>query len=216
MAFLQAGFLLASVFADKTMITRVLSVEPTPYMNFPLNTPALAASTAIDGLELVTTKNKNLLTLLDTKDPLSILDVQFGIQAGIRMWRRYPSTEHTRGNPQNLPKPTTSSPYGYWDSTTILDTSEMQFYPTEIAEFDFLNTTTASITLSLNLYIHQCWSEILTPDDIPEIKSTIKEWYKNPSSEIFRIDHVGGGDRKVKMAHELSKLVTSIPLQEVL
>lgn len=218
MAFLEKGFLLASVFKDITMFSRVLTTEKTPYNNFPVSATAIPASGSLTEVELVK-DNTKLLTVHDVTDPLVILDVQFGIPVGIRMFRQYPSSEPLRGKPYNFTTPTVDSPYGYWDSTNTADSTEMQFYPIFFSRFSFKNTTTAAITLTLNVDINECRNKILSPDsteDMRFIKETIHEWYKNPVTGIFRIDIVGGNQYKAEMPHLLKEVVQDIPLQDVL
>ena len=223
MSFMKEGYLLASVFKDRTMFTRVTSVEPTPYNPFPVSTVAIAAGGSLENVELILDNNK-LLTLPDINDPLVILDVMFGIPAGIRMFRRYPSSEGMRGKPYNFPTPTIDSDYGYWDSTKSpitapTELTEMQFYPILFSKFSFKNTSTAAITLTLNVDMNECESEILSPDNIEDmryIKETIREWYKNPSSQIFRIDKVGGNGLNTPMPEKLKEIAENISLKDVL
>ncbi len=223
MSFMKEGYLLASIFKDTTMFTRIVRAEFTPYNPFPVSSTAIPASGSLNDVELILSEHK-LLTIDNVEDPISILDVQFGIPSGIRMFRHYPSSEPLRGNPYNFPTPTVNSDYGYWDSTTSpfatpTEESEMYFYPIIMSRFSFKNTTTAAITLTLNMQINQCYGKLLSPnneEDMRFIRETIHEWYKNPTSQIFRIDKVGGNTFEAGMPIKLKEVVENISLQDVL
>ncbi len=223
MAFMKEGYLLASVFEDKTLFSRVTGVEPTPYNAFPVSATAIPAGGTLEDVELILNNNK-LLTISEVTSPLRILDVMFGIPTGIRMFRKYPASTDRRGKPYNFPFPTLDAEYGYWDSAisplaTPTDATEMYFYPIVYSNFSFKNVSTAAITLTLNVQIHECIVKQLSPtsaEDMRFISKTIAEWYKNPANQIFRIDKVGGNSSNPTMPEKLSEVVENISLEEVI